>query len=199
MNSGGTSTYSMSLGLAAILNERDLASPVQEKGPQKIATSNPARFPSIISDKHFDITRNKATAITTSASSNAVTMATGSTNRTGVDMNNSGEGPNLLEKLKNTGYSLYGYLGNWSNKSQTSTPCTCSVSTATSNTSTTSTTSALSDTKVSNLVKIGPAECIDSSSSTKLSGLGSLLGGGSAKSSGMLGALTDTKKHGTIL
>ena len=54
----GTSTFSMSLGLASILNERDLADVPRQGTPPRATphavSSNPARFPSLISESPFN-------------------------------------------------------------------------------------------------------------------------------------------------
>lgn len=51
----GTSTFSMSLGLASLLNERDTQSDNQQGllSHHSNVSSNPPRFPSLISDTHF--------------------------------------------------------------------------------------------------------------------------------------------------
>lgn len=58
LDNRGTSTYSMSLGLAAILNERDLLRTPSEGSPlgfsQSNISSNPTRFPSLVSDSIYN-------------------------------------------------------------------------------------------------------------------------------------------------
>lgn len=51
----GTSTFSMSLGLASLLNERDTQQDSQQGflSHHSNVSSNPPRFPSLISDTHF--------------------------------------------------------------------------------------------------------------------------------------------------
>ncbi|XP_052237343.1 trafficking kinesin-binding protein 1-like isoform X2 [Dreissena polymorpha] len=70
----GTSTYSMSLGLASILNERDIkpdedhsrsSSPLHRP-----VSSNPSRFPSIVSDRHFVPVGNLTPATTLTLTTN---------------------------------------------------------------------------------------------------------------------------------
>ena len=53
----GTSTYSMSLGLASLLNERDLLVSPPERPtsrPHRATSSNPERFPSLVSDSLYN-------------------------------------------------------------------------------------------------------------------------------------------------
>ncbi|KAK3082835.1 hypothetical protein FSP39_006648 [Pinctada imbricata] len=130
--SEGTSTFSMSFGLAAILNERDLVQndskslPTEEKQTHTSQSSNPVRVSSIISDTHFDLSKSKSSATTysTSASSSNVRLSTQSSPsklKSPLPQNiNIGDKANqsvILDKLKNTGVSLYGYIGSWSGKS----------------------------------------------------------------------------------
>ncbi|XP_052812866.1 trafficking kinesin-binding protein 1-like isoform X2 [Mya arenaria] len=56
----GTSTYSMSMGLASLLNERDIITPTdtgssgaRSRLEMGISQSNPSRFPSLVSETHF--------------------------------------------------------------------------------------------------------------------------------------------------
>jgi len=58
-----TSTFSMGLGLAAILGERDLLPPKDDNktdaNDEKIFNPNPTRFESLVSDAHFNSTNCK--------------------------------------------------------------------------------------------------------------------------------------------
>lgn len=161
----GTSTYSMSLGLAAILNERDIPQTQPEGQPEgsrlfhSNQSSNPARFPSLISDTHFNTGSQSSPAVTLTLPTNSynlipspttisqrsdrgydlfgtgsqgsssiagsqsthmsqclhvsqcqqsstIAMDTNSANSSNTDTNMI----TVINKLKNTGYSFYGYL-----------------------------------------------------------------------------------------
>lgn len=106
----------MSLGLAAILHERDLLNP-SENSTQTSQANNPSRMSScLVSESHFDLEKSRSKAITTtSMSTTGVVMSTG-TPSTVPQKPNSLAGldyqeANFLNRIKNTGYSLYGYIG----------------------------------------------------------------------------------------
>ncbi|XP_060553261.1 trafficking kinesin-binding protein 1-like [Ruditapes philippinarum] len=152
----GTSTFSMSLGLASILNERDLKEESQPGIRHHNVSSNPARFPSLSSDQHFKA-GHTSTPLTTltlptnsyklipspvtlpqrsersfdgsvsswqgisstlgSQRSNSVFSSPGqqgsvlSTNANGTENANSDSNRlKVINKLKTTGFSLYGYI-----------------------------------------------------------------------------------------
>lgn len=161
----GTSTYSMSLGLASILNERDILQTQPEGQPDGSRlfhgnkSSNPARFPSLISDTHFYTGSQSSPSVTLTLPTNSynlipsastisqmsdrghdlhgtgsqglsssagthstnmsqcvhatqyqlsstIDMDTKSANSSNTDTNMI----NVINKLKDTGFSLYGYI-----------------------------------------------------------------------------------------
>ena len=149
----GTSTFSMSMGLASILNERDIEeSPPGIRQSHNNVSSNPARFPSLISDQHFKVGQPSSPATTLTLPTNSyklipspVTLPQRSGNSIGSWQGISsslGSGSssvlslpgqqgstvsstgikgtdetytdanrlNVINKLKNTGTSLYEYL-----------------------------------------------------------------------------------------
>ncbi|XP_045179167.2 trafficking kinesin-binding protein 1-like isoform X3 [Mercenaria mercenaria] len=159
----GTSTFSMSLGLASILNERDIEHGSQQgvRSQHSVASSNPARFPSLISDTHFNIGQQSSPSTTLTLPTNSYrlipspstlpqrldrnvnSMGTGGWHGISGTLGSQGtEGSNsvnslqgqqgstatvtdaknadsansdsnrlgMINKLKNTGFSLYGYI-----------------------------------------------------------------------------------------
>ena len=115
----GTSTFSMSLGLAAILNERDLTQTTVTSSPcskqSEHVNSNPTRVSSIISDSHYDLAKNKMASVYTSSSSQGVRLSTqASPTRSAANADpKSDDQVNqsvIFDRLKHTGTSIYGFL-----------------------------------------------------------------------------------------
>ncbi|XP_060065606.1 trafficking kinesin-binding protein 1-like [Ylistrum balloti] len=205
VQSSGTTTYSMSLGLAAILNERDLLSP-SDKKPQTSGANNPSRMSScLVSESHFDLAKSKAHTVTSSPGS-GVSLTTSSPTKTSPERPNSLSGAdyqeaNLLNRIKNTGFSLYGYLGKIGQQRSDS---VVSLPTLHENTNTSHSqqgaipkvsvcSGPTQSSSVDNLVTIaaaseGGAEASKSKSSS------SIFGG--ASGGGVLGALTSIRKSG---
>lgn len=77
-SNSGTSTFSMSLGLASILNERDLIDIPREGTPPRsvhqAVSSNPARFPSLVSDTHYFSAGTASTATTLTLPTNSYNL-----------------------------------------------------------------------------------------------------------------------------
>lgn len=98
----GTSTYSMSLGLAAILNERDLVSPVGDKAGLKMnSRATPDR-------------------LSMCSQSESVTSSIGASGQsTTVSSPSDSQSKKFLDKIRGTGSSLYGFLSSntWGLKS----------------------------------------------------------------------------------
>lgn len=126
----GTSTYSMSQGLAAILNERDLLITPPEgtvPKPFQCRSSNPPRFPTLVSETHFSNSHVGAAGATETVSSSAfgtITSPSSMTSRLPIPGSGSqtitsseikttvGDSAtaNVIERLRNTGFSIYGLL-----------------------------------------------------------------------------------------
>lgn len=77
----GTSTFSMSLGLASILNERDLHRTPPEGAVSRPALeshnsshTNPARFPSLVSDTHYNPAGVTSPAVTLTLPTNSYNL-----------------------------------------------------------------------------------------------------------------------------
>lgn len=181
-----TSTFSMGLGLAAILGERDLLSSKDDNKPdannEKVFNPNPNRFETLVSDAHFNSANCKVGNCYTVPPSGTKTSPTkvNSVPSNGEHFKSETQhGEKFMAKIKNTGYSLYGYLGSWGHSS-TSTTMT---------TSTTSTTPVVTG-SVPNVTVISTTE--DSKSSAMSSVLGQGVRGG------MLGALTSFKRNGIL-
>lgn len=76
----GTSTYSMSMGLASILNERDLLSTAAKKKNAKSmpeTATNPERVDSIVSDSHFEFSKITASSTYTTTTECSIKLSTG--------------------------------------------------------------------------------------------------------------------------
>ncbi|KAL3854814.1 hypothetical protein ACJMK2_014059 [Sinanodonta woodiana] len=112
----GTRTYSMSLGLASILNERDLISP---PGPQTDCaqglSSNPCRFPCLVTETVFSSTRSHSSSIMTNSTDTCKVSPSHSSSSPGTPT--AAKTPTaettaekFLDKLKSKSFSLYGYL-----------------------------------------------------------------------------------------
>lgn len=101
-----TSTYSMSLGLAAILHERDLAKPVERKPGMTYNHSFPSRVQSIVTETPYSPAKSALEVATTSAPS---TQHEGTTTSSSLASTPTDGG--FLDKLKHTGFSIYGFLG----------------------------------------------------------------------------------------
>ncbi|KAL5005743.1 hypothetical protein ScPMuIL_016901 [Solemya velum] len=106
----GTSTYSMSLGLAAILNERDLVSPVGDKAGLKMNTCASQDRLSESPESHRS-KRTESDCVQSTSTSTPVSSPTDSQSK------------KFLDKIKGTGSSLYGFLSSntWGLKSQADT------------------------------------------------------------------------------
>ncbi|XP_071101204.1 trafficking kinesin-binding protein 1-like isoform X2 [Haliotis cracherodii] len=131
-----TSTYSMSLGLAAILNERDLAKPVERKPGMTYNHSFPSRVQSIVTETPYSPAKSALEVATTSAPS---TQHEGTTTSSSLASTPTDGG--FLDKLKHTGFSIYGLLGGGkSEDSDSSSSDTATVSSPTSSGGITTTT-----------------------------------------------------------
>ncbi|XP_046555440.1 trafficking kinesin-binding protein 1-like isoform X2 [Haliotis rubra] len=136
MKGSNTSTYSMSLGLAAILQERDLAKPVERKPGMPYNHSFPSRVQSIVTETPYSPAKPALEVSTTSAPS---TQNDGTT--TSSSMASTPTDGGFLDKLKHTGFSIYGFLGGAkSEDSDSSSSDTATVSSPTSSGSITTTT-----------------------------------------------------------
>lgn len=79
-SNSGTSTYSMSMGLASILNERDLLSTAAKKKNAKSmpeTATNPERVDSIVSDSHFEFSKITASSTYTTTTECSTKLSTG--------------------------------------------------------------------------------------------------------------------------
>ena len=126
----GTTTYSMSQGLAAILNERDLLkTPPEGAVPKTVQAhcSNPPRFPSLVSETHFsNIHTNAMTTSDTITASALGTLNSPSTltsrfpipgSRSQTTMSSEiktaagdSANANVIDRLRSTGFTIYGLL-----------------------------------------------------------------------------------------
>lgn len=131
----GTSTFSMSMGLASILNERDLLPTAAKKKNAKLMTetaTNPERVDSIVSDSHFEFSKITASSTYTTTTECSTKLSTGqavSPQDSGFSGSNSSDSSGsmnlpfslqrglpfdhlnqgthvLMDTLKHTGYSL---------------------------------------------------------------------------------------------
>lgn len=204
VQSSGTTTYSMSLGLAAILNERDLVGSPDKK-PNTSGMSQSTRTSGcLVSESHFDLAKSKSQSVTVASSSGTgVALTTSSPTKTSPERPHSLAGVdyqegNLLNRIKNTGFSLYGYLGKMGqrtdsvvslpaqlHKENKTTPQGAIPKVSTSQTQSSS---------VDNLVTIAaPPE--GGAEASKSKSTASIFGGGAA-GGGVLGALTSIRKSG---
>ena len=178
-----TSTFSMGLGLAAILGERDLLSPKDDNktdtNDEKIFNPNPTRFESLVSDAHFNSTNCKVGNCYTVPPSGTKTSPTKVNSVPSNGFKSETQHEKFMAKIKNTGYSLYGYLGSWGHSS----------------TSTTMTTSTTCTTPVVTMVT-GSVTVISTTEESKSSTMSSVLGQGVR--GGMLGALTSFQRSGIL-
>lgn len=178
-----TSTFSMGLGLAAILGERDLLPPKDDNktdaNDEKIFNPNPTRFESLVSDAHFNSTNCKVGNCYTVPPSGTKTSPTKVNSVPSNGFKSETQHEKFMAKIKNTGYSLYGYLGSWGHSS----------------TSTTMTTSTTCTTPVVTMVT-GSVTVISTTEESKSSTVSSVLGQGVR--GGMLGALTSFQRSGIL-
>ncbi|XP_021351763.1 trafficking kinesin-binding protein 1-like isoform X3 [Mizuhopecten yessoensis] len=204
VQSSGTTTYSMSLGLAAILNERDFLSPTDNK-PQT-SGSKQSRSGCLVSESHFDLEKSKAQALTVTSSSGAsVSLTTSSPTKMSAEKPNSLSGvdyqeANILSRIKNTGFSLYGYLGKLGQRSDSvvSLPTHLHDNTKVSQEGAIPKVSVCSvptqSSSVDNLVTI--ASATEGGSEASKSTSTSAIFGSGASGGGVLGALTSIRKSG---
>lgn len=133
-----TSTFSVSLGLASILNERDLFPPAKKNQNSKLEpAANPERVDSITSDSHFEFTKITSSSTNTTKSECNLSESTvlprpdtaspqlslphsfgsvntPSTSQRGLPFDHLNQGTHvLMDTLKHTGYSIINsrYLG----------------------------------------------------------------------------------------
>ncbi|XP_033728097.1 trafficking kinesin-binding protein 1-like isoform X1 [Pecten maximus] len=204
VQSSGTTTYSMSLGLAAILNERDFASSSDKKVNTSGASQASRTSGCLVSESHFDLSKSKAQAVTvTSSSGTGVALTTSSPTKTSPERTHSLAGVdyqegNLLNRIKNTGFSLYGYLGKMGQR----TDSVVSLPEQLNEKKNTSQKGAIPKVSVSptqsssvdNLVTIAaPPE--GGAEASKSKSAATIFGGG-ASGGGVLGALTSIRKSG---
>ena len=138
----------MSQGLAAILNERDLLKtppegtvPKSIQGQIQVQSGNPPRFPSLVSDTHFSNMNTSATTTSDTFTSSALgTLTTpstltsrlptpGSRSQTGASAeikttagNSDSATGNVIGRLRNTGFTIYGLLSGAGQPTITSRP-----------------------------------------------------------------------------
>ena len=143
----GTTTYSMSQGLAAILNERDLLkTPPEGTVPKSVQghqvqghSSNPPRFPSLVSDTHFSNIHTSAMTTSDTFTSSALGTLTspstltsrlptpGSRPQTVISSEikttaGDSANANVIGRLRNTGFTIYGLLSGAGQPTITSRP-----------------------------------------------------------------------------
>ena len=208
-DTSGTCTYSMSQGLAAILNERDLLKTPPEGTVPKSSgqghSNNPPRFPSLVSDTHFSNIDTSAASTSLTVSSSAFgTVTSPSTFTPKLPLQGSrpqtamsseikttvGEtvGTNVVAKLKNTGFTIYGYLSGATPTVNTSRPSSLPVrSSSTVTLATGSVTLASTD----SLVTAGT-----STQSQGKGALGAIFTHNTA--GGVIGALANFKRNGIL-
>ncbi|KAK3577177.1 hypothetical protein CHS0354_037516 [Potamilus streckersoni] len=113
----GTRTYSMSLGLASILNERDLISPPSTQTDifPKCLPSNPCRFPCLVTETVFSSSRSEISSIMTNSTDTCKVSPSHTSSSSGTPTSvktptADTTAEKFLDKLKNKSFSLYGYL-----------------------------------------------------------------------------------------
>lgn len=213
----GTTTYSMSQGLAAILNERDLLkTPPEGTVPKTVQThsGNPARFPSLVSDSHYsNIDTSVANTPVTMSSSGLGTVTSPSTltSRFQVPMSRSqttvsteikttaedSSNGNVIDRIRNTGFTIYGLLSGAGPSSNTTRPNTLPVGSsgivtmATGSNTITTATGSVPSVSTDNLVTVGTV-----TEGQGKSGLGSIFTHNTA--GGVIGALANFKRNGIL-
>ena len=209
----------MSQGLAAILNERDLLkTPPEGTVPKSIGgqghaqgqNSNPPRFPSLISDTHFSNIATTVAATSLTCSSSAFgTMTTPSTFTPRLPLHgsrshtaesseikttvNEQAGSNVVERLKNTGFTIYGYLAGATPTVNTSRPSSLPVR---SSSTVTMATTTLSTASTDSLVTAGTSTQYQGQGQQGKGGLGAIFTHNTA--GGVIGALANFKRNGIL-
>lgn len=184
--SQAASTFSMGLGLAAILGERDLTSPNDEnKNDENVEKNpNPNRFETLVSDSHFSVTNSKVGNWYT-APPNGINSSPSKTNTVpSAGPISNGETVDLMTKIKNTGLSWYGYIGHWGQSSSSTTSTT------------TSTTSTIACTTVTPHAPNVTVISTNNDSKPKSSTVAAILG--QTTRGGVLGALTSFQRSGIL-
>ncbi|XP_061165446.1 trafficking kinesin-binding protein 1-like isoform X1 [Saccostrea echinata] len=132
-HNNATSTFSVSMGLASILNERDLFPPSKDPKCKSELAGNPERVDSIVSDSHFEFSKITTSSTYTSQTESRTEVSTGlslptsgtdtpelrlphpsATPYRGLPFDHLNQGTHvLMDTLKHTGYSVLNsrYLG----------------------------------------------------------------------------------------
>ncbi|XP_041374534.1 trafficking kinesin-binding protein 1-like isoform X3 [Gigantopelta aegis] len=117
LTGGNASAYGMSLGLAAILNERDLGFTRSTLAPGlRHAASIPTHLHTAVNETSHRSTTSPSRADPVSVSQSLKDLSVcGLPNSSSTPT----EGAGILEKIKKTGFSLYGYIGRKSSADKT--------------------------------------------------------------------------------
>ncbi|XP_071149492.1 trafficking kinesin-binding protein 1-like isoform X1 [Mytilus edulis] len=140
-NVGSIPVQGAGLGLASLLGASDLLPQnLNRENTEKTKTNNSNYTAGVTSgsytdethnlDKNFSVTDNRRVNCSTVPSSDRYIFHNQMKSVPSDVLHNKSETENFMSKIKNTGSSLYGFLGNWGQSSQTSTDVTTTNSSA---------------------------------------------------------------------